>query len=314
MPDPAESGPVRLRLGTRGSPLALCQSGLIAAEIERRGTPVELVTIRTSGDVATGGLADQGGKGLFVKEIEEALLRHQIDVAVHSLKDVPASLPKGLVLVATPPRADARDVLISAAGVGIASLPAGTRVGTSSLRRRAQLLALRPDLAVAEMRGNVDTRLGKLASGQVDAILLAAAGLERLGLSPAGMVFLAPKVFMPAIGQGILALEARADDSAVHAVLRPFDDPATRAAADAERAFLVTIGGDCHTPLAAHARVRGDRLQMEAMVAAIDGSEMIGDTFEGSVTSAAAIGARLATALLSRGAAALIARAAAGRP
>ena len=314
MPDPAESGPVRLRLGTRGSPLALCQSGLIAAEIERRGTPVELVTIRTSGDVATGRLAAQGGKGLFVKEIEEALLRHQIDVAVHSLKDVPASLPKGLVLVATPPRADARDVLISAAGVGIASLPAGTRVGTSSLRRRAQLLALRPDLAVAEMRGNVDTRLGKLASGQVDAILLAAAGLERLGLSPAGMVFLAPKVFMPAIGQGILALEARADDPAVHAVLRPFDDPATRAAADAERAFLVTIGGDCHTPLAAHARVRGDRLQMEAMVAAIDGSEMIGDTFEGSVTSAAAIGARLATALLSRGAAALIARAAAGRP
>jgi len=314
MPDPAESGPVPLRLGTRGSPLALCQSGLIAAEIERRGTPVELVTIRTSGDVATGRLAAQGGKGLFVKEIEEALLRHQIDVAVHSLKDVPASLPKGLVLVATPPRADARDVLISAAGVGIASLPAGTRVGTSSLRRRAQLLALRPDLAVAEMRGNVDTRLGKLASGQVDAILLAAAGLERLGLSPAGMVFLAPKVFMPAIGQGILALEARADDPAVHAVLRPFDDPATRAAADAERAFLVTIGGDCHTPLAAHARVRGDRLQMEAMVAAIDGSEMIGDTFEGSVTSAAAIGARLATALLSRGAAVLIARAAAGRP
>ena len=314
MPDPAESGPVPLRLGTRGSPLALCQSGLIAAEIERRGTPVELVTIRTSGDVATGRLAAQGGKGLFVKEIEEALLRHQIDVAVHSLKDVPASLPKGLVLVATPPRADARDVLISAAGVGIASLPAGTRVGTSSLRRRAQLLALRPDLAVAEMRGNVDTRLGKLASGQVDAILLAAAGLERLGLSPAGMVFLAPKVFMPAIGQGILALEARADDSAVHAVLRPFDDPATRAAADAERAFLVTIGGDCHTPLAAHARVRGDRLQMEAMVAAVDGSEMIGDTFEGSVTSAAAIGARLATALLSRGAAALIARAADGRP
>ena len=314
MPDPAESGPVPLRLGTRGSPLALCQSGLIAAEIERRGTPVELVTIRTSGDVATGRLAAQGGKGLFVKEIEEALLRHQIDVAVHSLKDVPASLPKGLVLVATPPRADARDVLISAAGVGIASLPAGTRVGTSSLRRRAQLLALRPDLAVAEMRGNVDTRLGKLASGQVDAILLAAAGLERLGLSPAGMVFLAPKVFMPAIGQGILALEARADDPAVHAVLRPFDDPATRAAADAERAFLVTIGGDCHTPLAAHARVRGDRLQMEAMVAAIDGSEMIGDTFEGSVTSAAAIGARLATALLSRGAAALIARAADGRP
>jgi hydroxymethylbilane synthase len=287
---------------------------MIAAELERRGTPVELVTIRTSGDVASGSLAAQGGKGLFVKEIDEALLRHQIDFAVHSLKDVPAALPQGLVLAATPPRADARDVLISAAGVGIATLPAGTRVGTSSLRRRAQLLALRPDLAVVEMRGNVDTRLGKLVSGRVDAILLAAAGLQRLGVSPPGLVFLAPKVFMPAIGQGILAIEARADDPAVHAVLRALDDPATRAAATAERAFLTAIGGDCHTPLAAHATVVGDVLRMQVMVAASDGSELIGDTFDGPVTTAAAIGARLAAALLSRGAAALIARAASERP
>jgi hydroxymethylbilane synthase len=287
---------------------------MIAAELERRGTPVELVTIRTSGDVASGSLAAQGGKGLFVKEIDEALLRHQIDFAVHSLKDVPAALPQGLVLAATPPRADARDVLISAAGVGIATLPAGTRVGTSSLRRRAQLLALRPDLAVVEMRGNVDTRLGKLVSGRVDAILLAAAGLQRLGVSPPGLVFLAPKVFMPAIGQGILAIEARADDPAVHAVLRALDDPATRAAATAERAFLTAIGGDCHTPLAAHATVVGDVLRMQALVAASDGSELIGDTFDGPVTTAAAIGARLAAALLSRGAAALIARAASERP
>jgi hydroxymethylbilane synthase len=287
---------------------------MIAAELERRGTPVKLVTIRTSGDVASGSLAAQGGKGLFVKEIDEALLRHQIDFAVHSLKDVPAALPQGLVLAATPPRADARDVLISAAGVGIATLPAGTRVGTSSLRRRAQLLALRPDLAVVEMRGNVDTRLGKLVSGRVDAILLAAAGLQRLGVSPPGLVFLAPKVFMPAIGQGILAIEARADDPAVHAVLRALDDPATRAAATAERAFLTAIGGDCHTPLAAHATVVGDVLRMQVMVAASDGSELIGDTFDGPVTTAAAIGARLATALLSRGAAALIARAASERP
>lgn len=313
-PEAPESGPVPLRLGTRGSPLALRQSGMIAAELARRGTPVELVTIRTSGDVASGSLAAQGGKGLFVKEIDEALLRHQIDFAVHSLKDVPAALPKGLVLAATPLRADARDVLISAAGVGIATLPAGTRVGTSSLRRRAQLLALRPDLAVVEMRGNVDTRLGKLVSGRVDAILLAAAGLQRLGVSPPGLVFLAPKVFMPAIGQGILAIEARADDPAVHAVLRALDDPATRAAATAERAFLTAIGGDCHTPLAAHATVVGDVLRMQALVAASDGRELIGDTFDGPVTTAAAIGARLATALLSRGAAALIARAASERP
>lgn len=301
-----------LRLGTRGSALALRQSGMIAAAIERRGMSVELVTIRTSGDVATGSLAAQGGKGLFVKEIEEALLRHQIDLAVHSLKDLPAALPAGLTLVATPPRADPRDVVISAAGVEIERLPAGTRVGTSSLRRRAQVLALRPDLAIVEMRGNVDTRLGKLARGEVDAILLAAAGLERLGLAPVGLVALSPRRFVPAIGQGILALEARADDAHVHAVVGTLDDPATRAAATAERAFLTAIGGDCHTPLAAYATVVGERLAMQALVASIDGRAFIGDSFEGAVTDAATIGQRLAAAMLTRGAADLIARAAAG--
>jgi hydroxymethylbilane synthase len=308
------AGTAPLRLGTRGSALALRQSSMVAAEIERRGTPVEIVTIRTSGDVATGSLAALGGKGLFVKEIEDALLRHQIDLAVHSLKDMPAFLPDGLALVATPPRADARDVLVSTAGVGLGRLPAGTRVGTSSLRRRAQLAALRPDLAVVDMRGNVDTRLRKLASGEVDAILLAAAGLARLGIAPAGLVALAPTCFVPAIGQGILALEARADDARVRAVLAPLDDPPTRAAAVAERAFLAAIGGDCHTPLAAHAVVRDDRLGMRGIVAALDGREILGDSFEGPVEAAAAIGARLAAGLLSRGAAALIARAAAVHP
>jgi hydroxymethylbilane synthase len=298
-----------LRLGTRGSALALRQSGLVAAAIERLGTPVELVTIRTSGDVATGSLAALGGKGLFTKEIEEALLRHRIDLAVHSLKDMPASLPDGLMLVATPPRADPRDVLISNAGVGLDRLPAGTRVGTSSLRRRAQLAALRPDLGVVEMRGNVDTRLRKLASGEVDAILLAAAGLERLDLHPAGLVALSPKQFVPAIGQGILALEARADDAAVHAIVAALDDPATRAAAAAERAFLAAVGGDCHTPLAAYAVVDGAHLVMRALVASVDGREIVGDVFEGSVDAAADVGMRIAAGLLSRGAAELIARA-----
>jgi hydroxymethylbilane synthase len=307
----AEAG-APLRLGTRGSALALRQSGLVAAALERRGTPVELVTIRTSGDVATGSLAALGGKGLFVKEIEEALLRHQIDLAVHSLKDMPATLPHGLMLVATPARADPRDVLISAAGTGIEGLPAGTRVGTSSLRRRAQLRALRSDVAVVDMRGNVDTRLRKLASGEVDAILLAAAGLARLGLTPAGLVALAPKDFVPAIGQGILALEARADDARVHAIVAALDDPATRAAATAERAFLAAIGGDCHTPLAAHAVVHGAQLEMRALVAGLDGREIVGDVFSGPVASAAEIGRRIAAGLLSRGAAALIARAEAG--
>lgn len=301
-----------LRLGTRGSALALRQSSMMAAEIERRGTPVELVTIRTSGDVATGSLAALGGKGLFVKEIEEALLRHRVDLAVHSLKDMPATLPDGLVLAATPPRADPRDVLISAAGLPLEQLPAGTRVGTSSLRRRAQLAAVRPDLGVVDMRGNVDTRLRKLAAGDVDAILLAAAGLGRLGLAPAGLVPLALTQFVPAIGQGILALQVRADDPAVHAIVAALDDPAARAAADAERAFLGAVGGDCHTPLAAHATVRGEQIAMRALVASIDGREIIGDTFEGSVDAAADVGRRLGEALLTRGAAELIARAADG--
>ncbi len=298
-----------LRLGTRGSALALAQSGMIARAIERRGTPVELVTIRTSGDVATGSLAAQGGKGLFVKEIEEALLRGQVDLAVHSLKDMPATLPAGLALVATPLRADARDVVVSAAGVGLERLPAGTRVGTSSLRRRALLAAVRPDLAVVELRGNVDTRLKKLASGEVDAVLLAAAGLARLGLAPSGAVPIDAARFVPAIGQGILALEARSDDVRVHAIVAALDDPTTRAAATAERAFLAAIGGDCHTPLAAYAVVTGDRLHMEALVASIDGREIVGDRFEGPVGAAAIVGTRLAAALVTRGAADLIARA-----
>lgn len=296
-----------LRLGTRGSALALRQSGMIAAELERLGVAVETVVIKTSGDVATGSLAALGGKGLFVKEIEEALLRGRIDLAVHSLKDMPAVLPDGLALVATPPRADARDVVVSHAGVDLARLPAGTRVATSSLRRRAQLLTLRPDLAVVEMRGNVDTRLDKLARGHVDAVLLAAAGLARLGLTPNGAVTIPIRSFVPAIGQGILALEARADDARVRRLVAALDDPATRAAATAERAFLAAIGGDCRTPLAAHAVVRHSMVAMQALVYAVDGRGFVGDTFEGPLEAAANVGTRLATALLTRGAAELIA-------
>ena len=303
-----------LRLGTRGSALALRQSGMIAAELERRGVAVEMVVIKTSGDVATGSLATLGGKGLFVKEIEEALLRGRIDLAVHSLKDMPAELPAGLALVATPPRADARDVLVSHAGVDLARLPAGTRVGTSSLRRRAQLLTLRPDVGVAAMRGNVDTRLEKLARGQVDAVLLAAAGLARLGLTPAGAVTIPVRSFVPAIGQGILALEARADDERVGRLVAALDDPGTRAAATAERAFLAAIGGDCHTPLAAHAVVRGSMLAMQALVYAVDGRAFVGDTSEGPLDAAAVVGMRLADALLTRGAGDLIAASAPTRP
>lgn len=305
------SGP--LRIGTRGSPLALRQSGMVVAELEQRGTPAELVVIKTTGDVVTGSLAAAGGKGLFVKEIEEALLRDRIDVAVHSLKDLPATLPAGLELVATPRRVDPRDVLIAPAPMPLAELPAGMRVGTSSLRRRAQVLALRPDLELVDMRGNVDTRLDKLASGAVDAILLAAAGLHRLALRPPGLVPLDPKDFLPAIGQGTLALEARADDAAVRAVLRALDHAPTRAATAAERAFLTAIGGDCHTPLAAHATALDGRLSITALVAEVDGSLILGDTLEGPIDTAAKMGTRLAAALLSRGAADVIRRATSSR-
>lgn len=299
----------RMRLGTRGSALALRQAGLVAAALERRGTTVELVRIRTSGDALAGSLATAGGKGLFVKELEEALLDGRIDVAVHSLKDMPASLPPGLLLVASPRREDARDVLVSRAGVRLDDLPRGTRVGTSSLRRRAQLLARRPDLCVVDLRGNVDTRLKKLAAREVDAVLLAAAGLNRLGLAPPGAVALAADEFVPAIGQGALALEARAGDEAVHAVLRLLDDPVTAAAVAAERAFLAGVGGDCQTPLAAHATVAGARVRVQGVVAEADGSGAVAAVAEGGTDAPEEAGTRLAAALLARGAAGIIARA-----
>ena len=300
---------MRLRLGTRGSPLALCQSRQIAAELERRGAHVEIVQIRTTGDVVTGSLLAAGGKGLFVKEIEAALLAGGIDVAVHSLKDMPAVVPSGLVLVATPPREDPRDVLVSRGGDGLAGLAAGACVGTSSLRRRAQLLARRRDVTAIAIRGNVGTRLRKLADGEVDALLLAAAGLRRLGLAPAGMIALPPEDFVPAVGQGALALEARADDAAACAALRVLDHAPSAAAVAAERAFLIAIGGDCQTPLAAHARVTGQELTLRAMVSEVDGSNVLEDVIAGAAVDATALGARLARTLLARGAAAIIARA-----
>ncbi len=252
----------------------------------------------------------EGGKGLFVKEIESALLAASVDIAVHSLKDVPAVIPAALTLVATPLREDPRDVLVSRAGsVGIEGLARGARVGTSSLRRRAQLRARRPDVETIALRGNVDTRLRKLADGEVDGVLLAAAGLRRLGLAPAGMVPLAADEFVPAVGQGALALEARADDAAACAALRELDHPPSAAAIRAERAFLVAVGGDCQTPLAAHARVTGDALMLRAIVSEIDGSGALEDTIAGAVADAAALGERLAATLLARGAAAIIARA-----
>jgi len=297
-----------MRVATRGSALALAQACSVADRLSAGGARVEVVTMRTEGDrLAEARLAAVGGKGLFVREIEEALLRGDADVAVHSLKDLPAELPRGLRLAAFPERADARDVLVARRASRFADLPAGAVLGTSSPRRRALALAARPDLDVEPIRGNVDTRLRKLEAGEYDAIVLAAAGLARLGLAPAHVDPLAPDVFVPAVGQGVLAVEARADDARTLAALAPLDHPPTRVCALAERAFLGRLGASCVTPTAAHARLSGDRVVLDALVASEDGRTVLRESADGAPDRAEALGVRVADALLARGAAAVVA-------
>jgi hydroxymethylbilane synthase len=263
--------------------------------------------MRTEGDRRLDAhLASVGGKGLFVREIEEALLAGTIDVAVHSLKDLPAELPPGLTLGAYPPREDPRDVLVTPAGGGLDQLPAGATLGTSSPRRAAIARSLRPDLVVRPVRGNVDTRLRKLAAGEFDALILAAAGLRRLGLAPAHACPLDPDVFVPAVGQGILGIEGRRDDSPTLALLARLDDPETRWRAVAERACLLRLGASCATPLAAHATVTGSRLGLSALVASVDGRMMLRAVATGPLEAADRIGREVAETLLADGAAAIV--------
>lgn len=297
-----------IRVATRGSALALAQARLVADRLSAAGARVEIVPMRTEGDrLAEARLATLGGKGLFVREIEEALLRGEVDVAVHSLKDLPAELPAGLCLAAFPERADARDVLVTRRPLRFAELPAGAVLGTSSPRRRALALAARPDLVVEPIRGNVDTRLRKLDGGDWDAIVLAAAGLRRLGITPRHAEPLAPDVFVPAVGQGVLAVEARAGDAATLAALRALEHEATRACALAERAFLGRLGASCVTPMAAHARLAGGRLVVDGVVASEDGRTVLRESAEGPAERAASLGARVAEGLLARGAAGIVA-------
>ena len=264
-----------LRLGTRGSPLAVAQSTQVADELRARGVAVDLHTIRTTGDrIQDRPLADAGGKGLFTKELELALLDGSVDFAVHSYKDVPVTMPLvdagGLMIVAVPPRADVRDVLVCDGGLG--GLRQGARVGTGSLRRRCQLLELRPDLDVVGLRGNVDTRLRKWRSGEVDAIVLAAAGLHRVGLfDPSCMSAIEPSDMVPAAGQGALALQCRIADAATRAALAPLDDSATRAAVDAERLVVALLDANCHSPLGVYATVDGDAVTVVWAVGAAGG-------------------------------------------
>lgn len=292
-----------LTIGSRGSQLALWQANWVKARLEEAGHSCRIEIIKTTGDKITGvPLARVGVKGLFTKEIEEALLDRRIDVAVHSMKDLPTELPAGLAVAAIPAREDARDALV---GRRLAELPPGARVGTSSLRRVAQLRAARPDLVIESVRGNIDTRLRKLDEGRYDALVLAAAGLKRLGWEDRIAELLSEDVMCPAVGQGALAVETREEGAAAAACSR-LDDAATRAAVDAERAVLRTLGGGCQVPIGAHATVAGGELDLVAIVAAPDGSRIVRRNARGNAADAARLGETLGNALLAAGGAEIL--------
>ena len=288
-----------LTIASRGSQLALWQARWVQARLTEMGLESRIEIIKTTGDKITDvPLAKVGTKGLFTKEIEEALLDGRADLAVHSLKDLPTELPQGLVLAAVPPREDPRDAIL---GRCLHDLPANAKVGTSSLRREAQVRYKRPDLAVEPLRGNLDTRVRKLQEGLYDAIVLAAAGLNRLGWERHIAEILPPEVMCPAIGQGALALESRESGPGRDACAR-FDDPATRAAVTAERAVLATLGGGCQVPIGANAVLRNDRLHLRAIVAAPDGSDLVSGESEAPSSEAESLGRSLAAELLHKGA------------
>ncbi len=293
-----------LRIGTRGSPLALAQARLTRAALVAQGVgeaAIEIVTIRTSGDrIQDRPLSEAGGKGLFTKEIEEALLGGAIDLAVHSAKDMPTLLPDGLMLAACLPREDVRDAFISRKAAHPRDLPHGAIVGTASLRRQAQLKRLRPDLATVVLRGNVETRLRKLDAGEVDATLLALAGLKRLGLAGAATAVLGEDEFLPAVGQGAVTIEARIGDARMRALLATIDDADTSTALACERAFLGVLDGSCRTPIAGHATLRGDALHVRGMILRPDGSEAFETTRSGHRRDAQALGADAGAELKAR--------------
>ncbi len=293
-----------IKIGTRGSALALAQSRWVADRIAGRnpGCRVELVVIKTTGDKITNvPLAQIGGKGLFIKEIEEALLTGQVDLAVHSLKDMPAEVPQGLILGAVPPREDCRDAFISSRYANLSEIPAGGRVGTGSLRRRVQLLHRRPDLEIVPLRGNVDTRLKKMETLGLDALILAAAGLNRLGLAHLYRGLVPEADMLPAVGQGALGLEVRTADRQLRDRLAFLDDPSTRLAVTAERAFLARLEGGCVVPVAALGRVEGDVLHLEALISDLEGRRVLRDQRTAPLAEAGALGTRLAEDLLDRG-------------
>jgi hydroxymethylbilane synthase len=298
-----------LTIGTRGSALARWQAEWVRSRLlaAHPGLEVSLSIIKTTGDkILDVPLANVGGKGLFVKEIEEALLAGTVDLAVHSMKDVPTVLPAPLHLAAIPPRETPYDALISRNNRPLAKLAAGATVGTSSLRRQAQLLAHRPDLKIVSVRGNLDTRLRKVADGMMDAIVLAAAGLRRLSWESAITELLPPEVCLPAIGQGALGIECRRDDERVNRLLAVLDDPHARTCVTAERAFLARLEGGCQVPIAAHATLAEDRLRLQGLIAGVRGERVLRDELTGAAADGPALGRELAERLLGRGGDALL--------
>jgi len=285
--------------------LALQQSTHVKESLEALwpGLRVELKIIKTTGDkILDVPLAKVGGKGLFVKEIEDALLAREVDIAVHSVKDVPAELPDGLAIGTIPLREDPRDVLILRSGAKLSDLPEGARAGTSSLRRRAQLLRLRPDLNIENLRGNLDTRLRKLGEGLYDAIILAAAGLHRMGWKDRISAYLDETEFVPAIGQGAVGIEVRVEDDTIRRFLAPLHHSETALAVEAERSLLKELEGGCQVPIGGHARVLGEDLELTGLVASLDGKRVFRTTLKAPRKEASALGVRLARELLDSGA------------
>lgn len=299
----------RLRIGTRASQLALTQSQWVRDKVQALlpNTEVELVRINTKGDrILDVPLAKIGGKGLFVKEIEEALLAGEIDMAVHSMKDVPTVLPKGLHIGIVPQREEARDAFVSNRYRNLAELPAGAVVGTSSLRRKAQLLALRPDLQIRDLRGNVGTRLDKLDRGDFDAIILAGAGLKRLHLPARISTLLAPEQMLPAIGQGALGIELRQSDSMLLALMQPLHHLESAVAVAAERAYLARLEGGCQVPIGAYAILSENQLSLTGLIASVDGTTVLRQTRFAPLAEADKLGFELAEELLGRGGKAIL--------
>lgn len=294
-----------LVIGTRGSQLALTQSGMIRDQIAKDFPEyrVRLEKIKTTGDKITDvPLARVGGKGLFVKEIEEALLSGKVSLAVHSMKDVPTVLPKGLHLGATTEREDPRDAVFTRSGRPLMDLPKGARIGTSSLRRQSQIKYSRPDFEMVPLRGNLDTRIKKLQTEGLDAVIVAAAGVRRMGWEDRINELLSPEICLPAIGQGALGLECRVQDPRVNEVVKRYDHPETASCVRAERALLKRLEGGCQVPIAAFARLNGGGLVLEGLVASVDGRRVIRDGITGKPEEAERLGVDLAERLLSKGA------------